>query len=175
MKNLKTITTALLLLFTFTSAFSQTEEETIEWLKKYGEQEVTLMENGYKYTFKIDNKNMHFYTEANNEGVGHKKVYEHFELKSLKHLDFDDSSALSPWLGYEAISYLFNFNDYVVKGNLSQTWPNADPHYAEWTGNKIEIQFESKEKGEQIIKAIVHLAKLYGAKPRPKVSEDMFK
>lgn len=174
MKNLKTIATAFLLLFTFTSAFAQTEEETIAWLKEYGEQKVTDS-YGYENTFKIDNKNQLYYSEEGRSRLGgYSKVQCYIELKSLKYLNIDDISNFERSSKGLNIGYKLTFSDDVVKRDSRQIMNGKDDFY-ESSSSEFSFYAESKEKGDQIIKAIVHLAKLYGAKPRPKVSEDMFK
>ena len=182
----------LMLIFTLlviTNVFSQTEEETIYWLKNFGS--ALTLKTQYHDLTNLD---------SNNNPCGLKGIetviINSYGIKILRDERFCG-------LDYYKRSYELNFN------NLNEVYFEEQPlitdcktfyklkinsenkaiisFYEERSITKgkvvdsqsyldtvIEIKFKTKEDAERFGKALMHLAKLKGAKPKPKVNKNTF-
>lgn len=182
----------LMLIFTLlviTNVFSQTEEETIYWLKNFGS--ALTLKTQYHDLTNLD---------SNNNPCGLKGIetviINSYGIKILRDERFCG-------LDYYKRSYELNFN------NLNEVYFEEQPlitdcktfyklkinsenkaiisFYEErsniegvvvgsqsYLDTLIEIKFKTKEDAERFGKALMHLAKLKGAKPKPKVNKNTF-
>lgn len=192
MKKLKTV---IIILFLFQSifSFSQTKEETIQWLNDYG---VKLM-NIEKSTFLKDGKSalnqfkflgcdgayltfIRLYqskTTNNTLSVETKDIYK----IALKSIFVQDISSLqkSKESGSLIIKTEINavMEEEYIDGDVFFPPPNEDKKKRESNGTDIYISIFDEDKEEdakRVIKAIIHLAKLSGAKELPKVTAKTF-
>lgn len=156
MKILKTITTVVVLLFTIAgtqTTQAQTKEETIFWLKKYGQK---MMMEAPKYKYGVKGNEMYF--EYNDESTG----YYHYGA-----LKFDDLK-----FAYTDKIDFSDEGDYIIL-RFNKTLLLFADEYVDST--LIELKKDiSKDDTERLKKALIHLAELYGAKPAPKVDKNTF-
>ncbi len=161
---MKTITTALLLLFTVT-AFSQTKEETLEWLnqnKNYCVVEYKYNGNlSYKgYTFYEDYFVQHYtYWGSSTLEYDLKVYYKDILLQDLSQLDVENDSKTNPPITYISIP----ISKYYSKGkdDYSYEQKDASRHYFYYKTD----QPNARKNLEKVLREIMHMAKLHGAEP----------
>ena len=161
MKQLKTIATAILLLCTV-SAFSQTKEETIYWLKTYGQKLMKSELTGDPHLVRLND---------NNDGL----------IWEWKSSDYYNSVTLN----FEDLKYTHTGNNdkfFVIDDDIDMIFIRFDKKVCrDSRSGEYDDSFQlylnpnnSKEETESLRKALVHLAELYGAKPAPKVDKNTF-
>ncbi len=188
MKKLKTV---IIILFLFQSIFSfcQTKEETIQWLNDYG---VKLM-NFEKNTFLIDGRpelrqfkflgcdgayltfiRLYQTKETNNTLVVEVKYIWKIALKSIFVQDISSLQKSKKNGSHLIIKTEINA---VMEEEYIVSPPNQNKEKRESNGTDIYISIFDEDKEEdakRVIKAIIHLAKLSGAKELPKVTAKTF-
>lgn len=158
MNTLKTITTALLLLFTVT-AFSQTKEETLEWLKQHGD--------NYASASHWYNKN-----EGTRWGQSLKFYPDYIEVEYWRYDEFG-SSRESDYtkLHYKDIYFVENISkldEYIYKQN--ENFPGYGRVSVRSKNTAMGFHFSTDQPNarknlEKVLRAIMHMAKLHGAEP----------
>ena len=178
MKTIITLCLAVFFMAGMQNTQAQTKEETIQWLNDYGKK-IDLsgkLDNDPNDTYNIDftgfdGEYLRFDVRKYFSGYGR---YEE-EYKILpKDILFTEVSTLggSPFeLKGKPSSFIFSgvaIGDKVSYKNYTKT-DNANR-----TSMNIPFSQENSKDALRLIKAIMHLAKLSGADPLPKVSENTF-
>ncbi|MEE1963676.1 hypothetical protein V1387_13350 [Allomuricauda taeanensis] len=205
----KTILT-IVIMATFSGAFSQTEEETLVWFKDYGRNLAfslvyRLSNDGYTKIHGrlyidiekniLDNPISREYYNRELQPI-YPSSYDGFEVgyadlqhlyikpvegstfyrvdKSDTYFKYDYSFEGNKKFTGEKVayySYTLEFSKPVVRYYLMV---NAERNYQGSGGTSLTLYFTNLEDAQRVIKAINHLAKLQGAKPKPQVKKSMF-
>jgi len=179
MKTLKTITTTLLLLFTVT-AFSQTKEETLEWLKQNGDSylkfyNIYTYDDGssqhvsYSYQFYeeyFEEKEFSSYMEKGDIGFYTRIYYKDiFVIEDIATLDTERwtsniSSSSSPTPTYIKIP---------IK-KYESTVNRRSYIFSEKIDSRFSFKYDADQPNarkniDKVLRAIMNMAKLSGAEP----------
>jgi hypothetical protein len=165
MYTLKTTLTAIALLFTIT-AFSQTKEETLEWLNQNNSYcnvsfEKKTSVHFWNFTFYEDYfvKEFKFYYGSYISNDLSKVYYKDILLQDISKLDESNNSETNPPITYIEILV----SKYYYKGN-------DDVSYEEQDGNRFSFGYptgqpNARKNLEKVLRAIMHMAELHGAEP----------
>ena len=186
----------LLFLVLGTLAYSQTEEETLVWLREYAMELsqvsfYTIVNEYYRpkssYVFYdgeyIGYSVNEYKTTYNtlNDDINSKYLIKYTDFKHLYILPVENSIHLNEngyiydqsregndkFTGIKTSYYtlILAFREPVIK---------AEGAYGGFYSDNLVLYFPSLENAQSVIKAINHLAKLQGAKPKPQVKKNMF-
>lgn len=140
-----------LTLFISATSFAQTKEETIDWINTYGLGMLGYPENGvnnFTVTGEGDITIQSGQMTNNNE-----KLLSQNTLFNVKDIMLNEIEIVPDGENYKFFIQTNGNKIKIYNGNYI---------------SKISIQSKDKNKLERLAKAILHLAKLYGAKEKPK-------
>lgn len=150
------------MLFIATISFGQTEEQTILWLKDYG---MPMIESDY-YSGEIKDNKIIIAAQKN---TVHYKVWE-ISFDCLASMHVTDNPYLNDGSG-DAIQLTFRENCALL---IDKTSSSEYSEYRDAVGFGFNKSTNYTDRA-QFHKALMHLAELHGATPKPEIKKDMFK
>src|SRR5690554_6285335 len=165
MKTLKTITTTLLLLFTVT-AFAQTKEETLEWLKQNGDSYLKFFSdykvaNFFSYHYEFYEE---YFEESEREFIGgmiYRRIYykDIFVIEDIATLDTERSTDN----GYSKTPT-------YIKIPIKKYERKSEYSFSEEKDSRFSFKYDADQPNarkniDKVLRAIMHMAKLSGAEP----------
>ncbi len=161
---------ALLFLVLSTLAHSQTEEETILWLEQYGLKMIAPWKpENYFSRMEIENNTIILREEFPNETNGYGGTF------TEKRINMNDFGKM--YLDYGIYPPDANSTNFLLWFNLPK---GIHPVYVQVKENygfsaaDFYLRFNLEDNAHRFAKAILHLAKLKGARPKPVVKENTF-
>ena len=161
---------ALLFLVLGTLAHSQTEEETILWLEQYGLKMIAPWNpENYFSRMEIENNTIILREEYTKGTNGYGGPF--FE----KRINMDDFGKM--FLDYIVLPPDVNNPNFMLHFALPKgihpVYAQVRENYGFEAGN-FSLSFKHEDNAHRFAKAILHLAKLKGARPKPVVKENTF-
>lgn len=161
-----------MLLATVSGAFSQTEEETLVWFKDFGNS-MGFMSILYAYPERFElNVSKTGIKHMTNRSDGDNKFTTNLDYSDLKYLLIKPVNEIKERklsTGQMLYSYEFEFLEKVVYLTDCKNVGGCDKKL-----DFLYFSFANQENAQSVVKAINHLAKLQGAKPKPQVKKSMF-